>query len=116
MSVNAWTGGFVATVRVSAGAAAVNGWRVGLTLPAGATITNAWNADRSATSGAVQFTNVAYNGSIPARRVHRVRLPGHRDQRADDTHLRLALTAAVTVRARSRSTSSPAGRRPGGRP
>ncbi|MET7401002.1 cellulose binding domain-containing protein [Dactylosporangium sp. NPDC005572] len=65
-SINQWQGGFVATIRVSAGAAAISGWTVGATLPAGATITNAWNADRSASSGAVQFTNVAYNGTLAA--------------------------------------------------
>ncbi|WP_084599004.1 cellulose binding domain-containing protein [Actinoplanes subtropicus] len=29
-------------------------------------MTNAWNADRSGNSGAVQFSNVAYNGQVPA--------------------------------------------------
>jgi hypothetical protein len=66
VSVNAWTGGFVATVRVSAGSSAVNGWNVGLTLPSGATISNAWNVNHSGNSGAVQFTNVDYNRQIPA--------------------------------------------------
>jgi hypothetical protein len=66
VSVNAWTGGFVATVRVSAGSSAVRGWTVGLTVPPGATITNAWNVNRSASSGPVQFTNVAHNGGVPA--------------------------------------------------
>nr|WP_189081301.1 cellulose binding domain-containing protein [Mangrovihabitans endophyticus] len=66
VSVNAWNGGFVATVRVSAGTSALNGWRVGLTLPAGATVSNAWNADPSGSSGAIQFTNVSYNASVPA--------------------------------------------------
>ena len=56
----------MATIRVTAGSSPVNGWRVGLTLPGGATITNAWNANRSASTGAVQFTNVSYNGQIPA--------------------------------------------------
>jgi endo-1,4-beta-xylanase len=39
---------------------------VGLNLPSGATITNAWNANRTGTSGAVQFSNVSYNGRIGA--------------------------------------------------
>ncbi|WP_250031697.1 glucuronyl esterase domain-containing protein [Paractinoplanes maris] len=65
-SVNAWTGGFVATVRVTAGAAPVNGWNVGLTLPAGTTISNSWNVTRSGTSGAVQLRNVDFNGRIAA--------------------------------------------------
>ncbi|MFR9780897.1 cellulose binding domain-containing protein [Micromonospora sp. MS34] len=66
VSLNQWTGGFVATVRVTAGAAPVNGWTVTLTLPAGATVTNAWNANRSGNTGTVQFTNVSYNDSIAA--------------------------------------------------
>jgi hypothetical protein len=53
-------------VRVTAGSAAINGWTVATTLPSGASITNAWNVNRSGTSGAVQFTNVSYNGSVAA--------------------------------------------------
>ena len=66
VSLNAWNGGFVATVRVTAGSAGTNAWTVGLTLPSGATITNVWNATRSATTGSVQFGNVSFNGRIPA--------------------------------------------------
>ncbi|MBB5804976.1 hypothetical protein F4560_004744 [Saccharothrix ecbatanensis] len=65
-AINQWTGGFVATVRVTAGSSPVNGWKVAMTLPSGATITNAWNVNRSGNSGAVEFTNVSFNGSIPA--------------------------------------------------
>ncbi|MEU8153011.1 cellulose binding domain-containing protein [Micromonospora sp. NPDC048986] len=66
VSVNQWTGGFVATVRVSAGTAPVNGWTVTMTLPSGASITSIWSANRSGSTGTVQFTNVDYNGSIAA--------------------------------------------------
>ncbi|GAA1798638.1 endo-1,4-beta-xylanase [Luedemannella flava] len=66
VSVNAWTGGFVVSVRVTAGASTINGWNVRLTLPSGATVTNAWSANRSANSGTVQFTNVSYNGRVNA--------------------------------------------------
>ncbi|WP_433533288.1 cellulose binding domain-containing protein [Micromonospora sp. CA-263727] len=66
VSINQWTGGFVATVRVTAGSSPVNGWTVAMTLPSGASITNAWNADRSGNTGAVRFTNVSYNGAIAA--------------------------------------------------
>ncbi|MEU8613974.1 cellulose binding domain-containing protein, partial [Actinoplanes sp. NPDC048791] len=66
VSVNAWNGGFVATVKVTAGAAGTNGWTVGMTVPAGATVTSSWNANRTGTSGTVQFSNVAYNGKIGA--------------------------------------------------
>jgi hypothetical protein len=64
VSTNQWTGGFVATVRVTAGSSAVNGWTTTMTLPSGATITNSWNADRGGNTGTVQFTNVGFNGSV----------------------------------------------------
>jgi endo-1,4-beta-xylanase len=63
-SVNAWNGGFVATIRVTAGSAAINSWTVTLTVPSGATVTSAWSANRSGNTGNVQWTNVNYNGSL----------------------------------------------------
>ncbi|MFE2757803.1 endo-1,4-beta-xylanase [Actinosynnema sp. NPDC059335] len=66
VSLNSWNGGFVATVRVTAGSSAINGWTVTANLPSGATVTNAWNADRSGNTGAVQFRNVSYNGRLAA--------------------------------------------------
>jgi endo-1,4-beta-xylanase len=66
VSVNAWTGGYVATVRVTAGSSAVNGWTVGLALAGGSTVTGAWSATNSATSGTVIFRNVSYNGGLAA--------------------------------------------------
>ncbi|MET7423552.1 endo-1,4-beta-xylanase [Dactylosporangium sp. NPDC005555] len=62
VSVNQWQGGFVATVRVTAGAAGTKGWAVTLPLPSGATLTNSWNTTRSGNT----FSNVAYNGQISA--------------------------------------------------
>jgi cellulase/cellobiase CelA1 len=64
--LNQWNGGFVATVRVTAGSAPVTGWTVTITLPSGASVTNAWNSSRSGSTGTVQFTNVSYNGAIGA--------------------------------------------------
>jgi lysophospholipase L1-like esterase len=66
VSVNQWTGGFVATVRVTGGASGTSTWAVPITLPAGVTVANAWNANRSASSGAVRFTNMSYNGGLGA--------------------------------------------------
>ena len=66
VSINQWNGGFVATVRVTAGSSPVTGWTASVTLPSGASVTNAWNANRSGNTGSVQFTNVSYNGSIAA--------------------------------------------------
>jgi endo-1,4-beta-xylanase len=66
VSLDTWNGGYVATVTVTAGSSGTNGWTVGLTLPSGSAITNSWNANASGSSGAVNFTNVAYNGAIAA--------------------------------------------------
>ena len=65
-SVNQWTDGFVATVRVTAGASAITGWTVAMTLPSGASIVNSWETTRSGNTGAVQFTNVGHNGAVGA--------------------------------------------------
>ncbi|MEU6076271.1 endo-1,4-beta-xylanase [Micromonospora sp. NPDC047074] len=66
VSLNSWNGGFVATVRVTAGSAPIDGWAVALTLPGGATITNTWSARATGTTGAVTFRNVDYNGRLAA--------------------------------------------------
>ncbi|NES27890.1 cellobiohydrolase [Micromonospora terminaliae] len=67
VAVNQWSGGFTASVTVTAGSADINGWTVTITLPGGAAITGAWNAQASGTSGTVRFTNVSYNGHVGAR-------------------------------------------------
>ena len=66
VSLNQWTGGFVATVRVTAGSSAINGWTAAVSLPAGTAVTSTWNAQASGSSGTVSFTNVSYNGSVAA--------------------------------------------------
>jgi cellulase/cellobiase CelA1 len=57
VSISQWTGGFVATVQVTAGSSQVNGWTVAMILPSGASITNAWNANRSGDTGRRQVIN-----------------------------------------------------------
>lgn len=64
LTVNSWTGGFVADVAVTG--TNTSAWSVTLNLPAGVTITGAWNADRSASTGTVTFTNLSYNNRLPA--------------------------------------------------
>jgi endo-1,4-beta-xylanase len=66
VSLNSWNGGFVATVRVTAGAYGVNGWTVGVTLPSGSAVTSTWSAGNSGTTGTVSFRNVSYNGQLAA--------------------------------------------------
>ncbi|HEU5111065.1 MAG TPA: lytic polysaccharide monooxygenase [Micromonosporaceae bacterium] len=61
-----WPGGnFTANVRVTAGNAAINGWRVTLTYPSAVTVAQAWSA--TVTAGTtVTATNVSYNGRLSA--------------------------------------------------
>ncbi|SDT78992.1 extracellular catalytic domain type 1 short-chain-length polyhydroxyalkanoate depolymerase [Actinoplanes derwentensis] len=66
IALNSWTGGYVATVTVTAGSSAINGWTVTTTLPSGSAVTNSWSTTGSATTGTVNFTNVGYNGSVAA--------------------------------------------------
>ncbi|MEU1602145.1 glycoside hydrolase family 6 protein [Micromonospora matsumotoense] len=65
--VNQWNGGFTASVTVTAGDTALNGWNVTIALPGGAAVTSTWSAQASGTSGTVRFTNVSYNGQVGAR-------------------------------------------------
>ncbi|MGQ5260984.1 glycoside hydrolase family 6 protein [Micromonospora sp. ZYX-F-536] len=67
VAVNQWSGGFTASVTVTAGSADINGWTVTITLPGGAGVTSTWNAQASGTSGTVRFTNAGYNGQVAAR-------------------------------------------------
>ncbi len=62
---SSWSGGFVATVTVTAGAA-ITGWRVTLNLPSGTAITNLWSGVNTGTSGTVQVANASYNGQLGA--------------------------------------------------
>ncbi|MET8044070.1 endo-1,4-beta-xylanase [Micromonospora sp. NPDC005215] len=69
VSLNSWTGGFVATVKVTAGSGGTSGWNVSVTLPSGASVTNTWSATASGATGTVRFTNVEYNGRLGAGQV-----------------------------------------------
>jgi len=64
---NVWNSGYTATVTVAnTGSSAINGWKLGFTLPSGQQITGSWNASLSGSSGAISASNAGYNGSIPA--------------------------------------------------
>jgi cellulase/cellobiase CelA1 len=59
-----WSGGFVGKVNVTAGSSAIDGWKVGLTLPAGVSVSSVWSGVSSGTSGSVTVTNQNYNGRL----------------------------------------------------
>jgi acetylxylan esterase len=63
---SSWSGGYVASVRVTAGSGGVNGWRVGLPMPAGSTVVNSWNGQFTGSGSATQVSNVSYNGRLAA--------------------------------------------------
>ncbi|MEV1160113.1 cellulose binding domain-containing protein, partial [Micromonospora chokoriensis] len=69
VSLNSWNGGFVASVKVTAGSAGTNGWNVSVTLPSGASVTNTWSATASGSSGTVRFASVDYNSRLTAGQV-----------------------------------------------
>jgi hypothetical protein len=66
VSTNAWSGGFVTTVRITAGSAGLNGWSVAVPVPGGSAVTSTWNAQSSGSTGTVRFTNMSYNGRVSA--------------------------------------------------
>ncbi|MEO3744770.1 CotH kinase family protein [Plantactinospora sp. B5E13] len=61
-----WQGGFQGDVRVTAGPAAINGWRVAWTFGNGQTVSQAWNATVTSSGSAVTATNAAHNGALGA--------------------------------------------------
>ncbi|MEW2077808.1 cellulose binding domain-containing protein [Streptomyces sp. NPDC017966] len=64
-ATNVWPGGFTANVTVkNTGSSAVDGWKLGFTLPSGQRVTNAWNASVSPSSGAVTASGLGGNAQI----------------------------------------------------
>ena len=65
-SINQWNGGFVQTIRVTAGSTGTTSWTVTANLPSGAAITNSWNTTRTGASGSVSLASLSYNGQLNA--------------------------------------------------
>jgi hypothetical protein len=63
---NSWTGGFQATVTVTAGSSAITGWTANWTWPSGQSITNSWNAAITTSGSSVRAANMSYNGALGA--------------------------------------------------
>jgi endoglucanase len=63
---NQWNAGFTATVTVTAGSTAINGWKVAWTWPGSQQETSAWSATVQQSGAAVTATNLSYNGAVPA--------------------------------------------------
>jgi endoglucanase len=63
---NQWDTGFTATVTVTAGNAAINGWKVVWTWPGSQQETSAWSATVQQSGASVTATNLSYNGAVAA--------------------------------------------------
>jgi cellulose 1,4-beta-cellobiosidase len=63
---NSWTGGFQATVTVTAGSSAITGWTANWTWPSGQSITNSWNAAITTSGSSVSAASMSYNGALAA--------------------------------------------------
>ncbi|QIJ61202.1 PHB depolymerase family esterase [Streptomyces sp. JB150] len=64
-TTSAWNTGLTASVTITnTGSTAINGWKLGFTLPGGQTITGGWGATYAPASGAVTATNAAYNATL----------------------------------------------------
>ena len=61
-----WSGGFGATVTVTAGSGAISGWNVRWTWPNGQSITSSWNATVTSSGSSVTAANASYNGRLSA--------------------------------------------------
>ncbi|MEU4693591.1 cellulase family glycosylhydrolase [Actinoplanes sp. NPDC023714] len=61
-----WQGGFQGEVKVTAGAAAINGWTVTWTYANGQKVTNAWSADVTSSGTAVTARHASWNGKLAA--------------------------------------------------
>jgi lysophospholipase L1-like esterase len=64
--VGSWPGGFQGQVTVTAGSAAISGWKVTWVYANGQTITSYWSATVGASGSAVTAGNVGYNGALGA--------------------------------------------------
>jgi poly(hydroxyalkanoate) depolymerase family esterase len=65
VTTSAWSTGLTASVTITnTSTTAVNGWKLGFTLPSGQTVTSGWSATVAPASGAVTATNVTYNAAI----------------------------------------------------
>ena len=61
-----WSGGFQASVGVTAGASAIKGWTVALTYPGAQPVQQSWNATVTAAGSTVTARNATYNGALGA--------------------------------------------------
>lgn len=64
--VSQWSGGFQASVTVTAGSGAITGWTVTWHYSGGQSVTQAWNATVSSSGSTITAHNAGYNGALGA--------------------------------------------------
>ncbi|MEV5710891.1 cellulose binding domain-containing protein [Actinoallomurus sp. NPDC052274] len=64
--VGQWSGGFQASVTVTAGSSAITGWTVTWHYSGGQSVTQAWNATVGGSGSTITAHNVGYNGALGA--------------------------------------------------
>jgi hypothetical protein len=64
--VGQWQGGFQGEVMVTAGSAAIGGWRVSWTFPNGQSVTQYWGAELASSGASVTADNAPWNGALAA--------------------------------------------------
>ncbi|MER7999277.1 PHB depolymerase family esterase [Streptomyces sp. NPDC095613] len=99
VTTNAWNTGLTASVTLTnTGTSAVNGWKLGFTLPPGQTITSGWGATYTPSGSAVTATSLTYNGTIePGAGVTIGYQAGHTGSSAAPTAFALNGTACAVV-------------------
>lgn len=63
---SAWPGGYQASVQVTAGRAAITGWRTTFALPAGGSVATSWSGDLTTSGSTVTARNASWNGALGA--------------------------------------------------
>lgn len=61
-----WAGGFTASIAITAGSSAIDGWTLRFTFPGNQQITNTWNGVESQSGETAAISNQSYNASIAA--------------------------------------------------
>ncbi|MEV0408879.1 glycoside hydrolase family 6 protein [Actinoallomurus sp. NPDC050550] len=63
-TVSSWQGGFQGQITVTAGASAIHGWKLTMSLPSGVSIGQLWNGTLITSGSTATITNTSWNGTL----------------------------------------------------
>ncbi|WP_329260105.1 glycoside hydrolase family 6 protein [Actinoallomurus sp. NBC_01490] len=63
-TTSSWQGGFQGQISVTAGNAAINGWKLTFSLPAGVSISQLWNGTLTTSGSTATVGNASWNGAL----------------------------------------------------